>query len=144
MIAFGKAVTVPLVFAFCFCCYVVSAREETATAVAPYFVDVPAEDRAVYDAWWTERGSQLYPNNVFLPMVTEPTNGAAVYWRFTSTPNGGGSTNDDGTAIGRDGSVGVSEPEATHIQFAVAVRAEGWVGLGISEAGKSDVGRWYY
>mmetsp|Transcript_54341 Transcript_54341/g.131897 ORF Transcript_54341/g.131897 Transcript_54341/m.131897 type:complete len:591 (+) Transcript_54341:425-2197(+) len=67
-------------------------------------------------------------------MVTEPMNGAAVYWRFTSILNDG----NDVTAVGRDGSVGVgdvSESEATHIQFAVAVRAEGWVGLGISEAG---------
>ena len=131
-----RKVVIDLVVAFCFSCYVVSAQEQTPTA--PYFINVPAEDRVVYDAWWTGRGSQLYPKKVFLPMVTEPTNGAAVYWRFTSTL----------TAVGRDGSVGVgdvSESEATHIQFAIAVRAEGWVGLGISEAGKmEEAGGWNY
>jgi hypothetical protein len=101
-------------------------------APAPYFESLSEPDRTVYDEWWTDRGSELYPKHVFLPMVTDPTNGAAVHWKFVSV---NGDNNTDAVAIDRISSSS-SESDATHIQVAIAVRAEGWVGFGISEAGK--------
>lgn len=105
----------------------------TTNVAAPYFDELLATERAVYDAWWDDRGANMYGKTVFLPMATEPTNGAAVHWSFAQK-----SPDDDTVAmIGRNTVDGVvlDETDATHIQFAVAVRAEGWLGFGISEAG---------
>lgn len=113
-----------------------SSTPVVVAAAAPYFDDIADTDRVVYENWWIERGESLYPKNVFLPMVTEPTNGAAVHWTLATYNHDA-----DIVAIGRNTESGgvdstTAESEATHIQFAVVVRAEGWVGFGISEAGQ--------
>lgn len=88
------------------------------------------EDRSIYLQWLQDTS---YTKHTFLPMVTDPENGAAVFWKLYSVDGGTSpavvSRNDDTTATTTTNSA------YTHIQVAVAVRATGWVGFGISEAG---------
>jgi hypothetical protein len=87
---------------------------------ASYFQSLEDDEKAVYQNWIEERLA-LYASHTFLPTVADPDNGAAVFWKIHTETD---------TAVSRSGS-----NNGHWIQFAVAVRATGWVGFGISEAG---------
>jgi DOMON domain len=98
-----------------------------------YFASLADEDRGTY-VDWLKSTAAVYNKHAFLPMVTDRSNGAAVLWKLSSEKS------DDTTAVGRS-----DNAEYSHIQVAVAVRATGWVGFGISEAGGmlgSDIALW--
>ncbi|KAG7354015.1 copper type II ascorbate-dependent monooxygenase [Nitzschia inconspicua] len=95
-----------------------------------YFGTLAEEDRSTYLMWLQE---STYTKHTFLPMVTNPDNGAAVLWKVYADGNA--------ATIARNN----NNTDLTHIQVAVAVRATGWVGFGISEAGGmlgSDIALW--
>jgi hypothetical protein len=79
-------------------------------------------DKSIYLQWLQDTS---YPKHTFLPMVTEPENGAAVFWKLYSVDGFTLSSRNDNN----------NQSAYTHIQVAVAVRATGWVGFGIAEAG---------
>jgi hypothetical protein len=94
----------------------------SSTSPLDYFPQVTEEDERSTYLQWIEETSNSYSRNTFLPSVANPNNGAAVFWNLY--------------ADSIDTSVARSTPQQyTHIQVAVAVRATGWVGFGISEAG---------
>ena len=80
-----------------------------------YFPALTAEEKSPYTSWLSE-SSGRYARHGFLPSSgsDDGSDGAAVFWTIDEDGAGEGG----GTA-----------------SFAIAVRAEGWVGLGISEAG---------
>jgi hypothetical protein len=93
-----------------------------------YFVSLgDDEDRSIYIQWLQDN---TYTKHTFLPMVTQPENGAAVFWKLYSVD--GPSSN---AVVSRNDNDNNNHTAYTHIQVAVAVRATGWVGFGISEAG---------
>jgi hypothetical protein len=64
---------------------------------------------------WVEETSTLYERYLYLPTITDPDQGAAVHWNIVSPSE--------------------TDTSLQMIQLAVAVRATGWVGLGIAESG---------
>ncbi len=106
---------------------VVVATASSNSTGGAYFSSLPESERTGYVNWLADHGSVQYPRHLFLPTTTDPENGAAVFWTFL----------DDGTDLAVEREAGASAPgtAATHIQFAVAVRATGWVALGLSEVG---------
>jgi hypothetical protein len=91
-----------------------------------YFESVGDEkDRSIYLQWLQDTA---YTKYTFLPMVTEPENGAAVFWKLSSVDGSSGTAE-----VSRN--YNNNQSSYTNIQVAVAVRATGWVGFGISEAG---------
>ncbi|KAL9180016.1 hypothetical protein ACHAXT_007986 [Thalassiosira profunda] len=71
-----------------------------------YFSALSSAEKEPFTAWLADRSSS-YDRNTFLPSAGDPEDGAVVFWRLA-----------DDT-----------------VHFAVAARAEGWVGFGLSEAG---------
>ncbi|KAL3942336.1 MAG: hypothetical protein SGARI_000303 [Bacillariaceae sp.] len=89
---------------------------------------VDEEERSTYLQWYETGAAETYPRHTFLPTVVDQENGAAVFWKLYSESD---TTTDLDTAVGR----ATGNDAYTHVQFAVAVRATGWVGFGISAAG---------
>lgn len=75
-----------------------------------YFPSVSTDEKEVYTNWVATHSS-LYPRHTFMPSSSsnDDDDGAAIFWNIN---------NDEDT-----------------IDFAIAVRSEGWVGFGLSEAG---------
>jgi len=75
-----------------------------------YFSNVSTDEKEVYTNWVATHSS-LYPRHTFMPSSSsnDDDDGAAIFWNIN---------NDEDT-----------------IEFAIAVRSEGWVGFGLSEAG---------
>ena len=86
-----------------------SARATTSSAdAATYFSNLADDEKETYTSWLTKQ-TAAYSRHSFMPSESsDPDNGAAFFWNI----------NDDDT-----------------VSFALAVRADGWVGFGISEAG---------
>jgi hypothetical protein len=75
-----------------------------------YFPGLSADEKLQYADWLVARGSSSYNRSAYMPRDDDDVDGgAAVFWNV--------------------------DVDAGRIEFAVAVRAAGWVGLGISEAG---------
>lgn len=74
-----------------------------------YFPGLSADEKLQYADWLVARGSSSYNRSAYMPRDDDVDGGAAVFWNV--------------------------DVDAGRIEFAVAVRAAGWVGLGISEAG---------
>ena len=70
-------------------------------ASASYFSGLPTNEKKVYESWLSERSS-FYTRHVFLPTKDPEDWGAAIFWKISNET----------------------------IHFAIAVHAEGWVGLG--------------
>ena len=73
-----------------------------------YFSNVSTDEKEVYTNWVATHSSS-YPRHTFMPSSSNDGDGAAIFWNIN---------NDDES-----------------IDFAIAVRSEGWVGFGLSEAG---------
>ena len=74
-----------------------------------YFSNVSTDEKEVYTNWVATHSSS-YPRHTFMPSSSSnDKDGAAIFWNIN---------NDDES-----------------IDFAIAVRSEGWVGFGLSEAG---------
>ena len=75
-----------------------------------YFSNVSTDEKEVYTNWVATHSSS-YPRHTFMPSSSsnDDKDGAAIFWNIN---------NDDES-----------------IDFAIAVRSEGWVGFGLSEAG---------
>eukprot|EP00980_Cylindrotheca_fusiformis_P021252 scaffold8177_cov106-Cylindrotheca_fusiformis.AAC.4 len=88
---------------------ILSAAIVTATKeeAAAYFPALSDAEKTDYMAWLDEHFETPYSRHAFLPSSADTDTGAAVFWYIV-----------DDT-----------------IHFAVAVRASGWLGFGISEAG---------
>ena len=71
-----------------------------------YFPDLSEVDKEDYSNWLGNAPNN-YTRHDFLPSSTNADDGAAVFWKLSNNT----------------------------VNFAIAVRATGWVGLGISEAG---------
>ena len=71
-----------------------------------YFSGLANDEKEEYTKW-VDAHSSYYPRHTFMPSAGDPSDGAAFFWNI----------NDDA------------------VNFALAVRAEGWVGFGLSEAG---------
>lgn len=85
----------------------IAAANSAAAGPGAYFPGLDDDEREDYASWVASRSSS-YPRHAFAAATPgDPDVGAAVFW------------NVDGSTI----------------SFAVAARAEGWVGFGISEAG---------
>ena len=86
-----------------------SARATTSSAdAATYFSNLADDEKETYTSWFTKQAA-AYSRHSFMPSESSDTDsGAAFFWNI----------NDDDT-----------------VSFALAVRADGWVGFGISEAG---------
>ena len=85
-----------------------SARATGFDDEATYFTNLAATEKEPFTSWFTEK-SAAYSRHSFMPSESSNLDdGAAIFWNI----------NGDDT-----------------IRFAVAVRADGWVGFGISEAG---------
>jgi len=78
-----------------------------------YFSTVSTDEKEIYTNWVATHSS-LYPRHTFMPSSNDNDNddddGAAIFWNIN---------NDDTDTI----------------DFAIAVRSEGWIGFGLSEAG---------
>ena len=75
-----------------------------------YFPNVLTDEKEVYTNWVATHSSS-YPRHTFMPSSSSnDDDGAAIFWNIN---------NDDTDTI----------------DFAIAVRSEGWVGFGLSEAG---------
>ena len=59
---------------------------------------------------WVATHSSLYPRHTFMPSSNDDDDGAAIFWN-------------------------INKDDTVTIDFAIAVRSEGWVGFGLSEAG---------
>ena len=77
-----------------------------------YFSNVSTDEKEVYTNWVATHSS-LYPRHTFMSSSSsnDDDDGAAIFWNINN--------NDDKSTI----------------DFAIAVRSEGWVGFGLSEAG---------
>jgi hypothetical protein len=95
------------------------------TAANSYFSTLTENEKVGYLNWLSDHGSIEYTRHIFLPTVTDPDMGAAVFWTFMD--------DDDSDIVSVERQVATTI--ASHIKFAVAVRATGWVALGLSEAG---------
>mmetsp|Transcript_2003 Transcript_2003/g.4945 ORF Transcript_2003/g.4945 Transcript_2003/m.4945 type:complete len:542 (+) Transcript_2003:262-1887(+) len=71
-----------------------------------YFSGLANDEKEEYTKW-VDAHSSYYPRHTFMPSAGDPSDGAAFFWNI----------NDDA------------------VNFALAVRTEGWVGFGLSEAG---------
>ena len=87
-------------------CIVANADESLATS---YFPNLTSDEKETYTNWLNEH-SPLYPRHTFMSSSKDDDDGAAIFWN-------------------------ISDDDNDMIHFAIAVRAEGWVGFGISEAG---------
>lgn len=103
----------------------VAAETTVNSTASTYFGNLSESDLGGYTDWLADHGSVDYTRHIFLPTVTDPNNGAAVFWTFFN--------NGTDLAVAREAVADATT--ATHIQFAVAVRATGWVALGLSEVG---------
>ena len=97
----------PLLLLLFLSCIVANADESLATS---YFPNLTSDEKETYTKWLNEHIS-LYPRHTFMSSSKDDDDGAAIFWNVN---------NDDDNDM---------------IHFAIAVRAEGWVGFGISEAG---------
>ncbi len=71
-----------------------------------YFPKLTADEKDEFTNFVNDRSSS-YPRHSFLPSAEDPEDGVAVFWKL----------------------------DEDKVHFAVAARAEGWLGFGLSEAG---------
>mmetsp|Transcript_27190 Transcript_27190/g.58257 ORF Transcript_27190/g.58257 Transcript_27190/m.58257 type:complete len:624 (-) Transcript_27190:387-2258(-) len=85
--------------------YSLSPASASASATA-YFPTLTTDEKEEYSNWIIAHSSS-YSRHVFMPSAVDEEDGVAMFWNI----------------------------EGDTVHFAVAVRAEGWVGFGVSEAG---------
>jgi dopamine beta-monooxygenase len=87
--------------------FLFAAVTATKEVAESYFPNLSSADKTDYNSWLNLNFGTSYARHSFLASTADPDLGAAVFWNI----------------------------DGDEINFAVAVRAEGWLSFGISEAG---------
>jgi len=105
-----------IVFAFAFvgCFNPLEASKEASTRRLSLCDENPLDPLSSatatgYEEWKASLAAGRFTNNLFIPTVSDPCNGLAFHWKI--------------------------DIDTSKIHVAVAVEAEGWVGIGLSESG---------